>query len=198
MLSHYTNWFLQRKILIWVIEWFDKVENSSSCPHGEKWHTHTHYEQGANSNQFLFKPEKGRRVAGNEWAEEELPTSHFFFLFSFVFAPISACYPWSRVIWLWLEIEIASGKHQRTGGAAIKMPSPFAEGRIKIQICNKLTEIRGSQPKLPTLRALMLQMTGANNHDEVPIPIPIPIAITIQIPIQIGPNANDDVCASET
>lgn len=44
----------------------------------------------------------------------------------------------------------------------------------------------------------MLQMTGANNHDEVPIPIPIPIAITIQIPIQIGPNANDDVCASET
>lgn len=78
------------------------------------------------------------------------------------------------------------------------MPSPFAEGRIKIQICNKLTEIRGSQPKLPTLRALMLQMTGANNHDEVPIPIPIPIAITIQIPIQIGPNANDDVCASET
>lgn len=44
----------------------------------------------------------------------------------------------------------------------------------------------------------MLQMTCANNHDEVPIPIPIPIAITIQIPIQIGPNANDDVCASET
>jgi len=72
----------------------------------------------------------------------------------------------------------------------------LTEGWIKIQICNKLPELRGSQPKLATLRALMLQMTGANKRDKHTMMMIIPIRIRIQIPIQIGPNANDDVCAA--